>query len=451
MKVSVIGTGYVGLVTGIGLAKLGHQVICCDKDRGKIEALTAGRPTIWEPGVDDTLEYVRRENRIRFTTNIAFAVRESEVLIIAVGTPSLPNGDVDLSHLWDAAISVSEHMNSSKLLVIKSTVPVGTTDSVAHLIQVMHTKGQQQMDVVHNPEFLRQGSALHDFFHPDRIIVGCRSEESKKRMSELYSGLAAPIQNCSPQSAELIKYAANAFLAMKISYINMFAELCEQLDATVDDIARGIGMDPRIGTAFLQAGVGYGGSCFPKDIRALRSLSEELNWNTQLLEATERINRGQSERLVQRIADALGGLAGRRITLLGLAFKPNTDDIREAPSLRIAALCCAAGAEVHAYDPVVRSFPDPRIKLYPDACSSLYESDAAVLLTEWPEFRDLDWAACSVIMRNPILADGRNLYSQEEASQLAEKYGMQILSVGRPIEGQLNNINNSAHSRIESA
>lgn len=433
MNVTIIGTGYVGLVTGIGLAKLGHRTVCLDTDAAKIGTLNEGRLPIWEPGLEDALQPLRLEKKIEFTTDTAYAVGSSEILIIAVGTPSLADGNVNLSFLWDAIRSVSDHMRTRKLLVIKSTVPVGTTGMAERMLHQHRTNGLL-LDVVHNPEFLRQGSAWNDFFHPDRIIAGCRSDESRRLIGELYAGLTAPIHYCSPQSAELIKYASNAFLAMKISYINMMAEMCERLDVSIDEVASGVGSDHRIGPDFLQAGIGYGGSCFPKDIRAMRKLSKEIGCETPLLDAVESVNDRQPERFVRRIADLLGGLDGRRVTLLGLSFKPETGDIREAPSLRIAELCRLAGADVAAYDPVVRRFPVGGVRIHPDAESALEGSDAAIVLTEWPEFRALDWASIRERMRTPVLADGRNLFSTEETRLFREYFGMRVLSVGRPSE-----------------
>jgi UDPglucose 6-dehydrogenase len=318
-----------------------------------------------------------------------------------------------------------------KLLVIKSTVPVGTCDSVEALLH-NSTARSRMIDVVHNPEFLRQGNAVQDFLHPDRIVVGCKTEEARTIMNDLYAGISSPIYHCDRRSAELIKYGSNAFLAMKISFINMMANLSDELGIDVDEVAAGIGSDRRIGPHFLQSGIGYGGSCFPKDMKAIRALGTAVGCELPLIEAAERINVRQPQVIVGKLKNSLQTLKGSRIALLGLTFKPMTDDIRESPSLTVCRMCLAEGAIVHAYDPIIRHYPIQEVVLHGDMYSAIDACDAIVLLTEWNEFRLLDWSRVSKSVRNGLIVDGRNMLSHSGMSSVCEQFGMTYLSVGRP-------------------
>lgn len=431
MNITVIGSGYVGLVTGVCLASLGHQVICADTDAGKIERLAAGKAPIFEEGLEPLLREALAGGRIRFTAELGWAIQQSDVLFVAVGTPSLADGEADLAPLWSVVRRIAEAGFGTKLLVIKSTVPVGTCDLVEAELRNGRTRGRF-VDVVHNPEFLRQGSAIADFMRPDRIVAGCGNEEARLLIGRLYAGIPAPVHYCDRRCAELIKYGANAFLAMKISFINMMADLSDKLDIDVDEAAAGIGADRRIGPQFLRSGVGYGGSCFPKDIRALRALGAAAGCELPLIEATEKINSGRPQVVVDKLNAQLDTLRGARIALFGLTFKAMTDDLREAPSLAVARLCLAEGASVRAYDPLVRDFPVAGVALYDDAYAAAEGCDAVVLLTEWDEFRRLDWGRIGEAARSRLLLDGRNMLSRAELRNIADDFGMTCLSVGRP-------------------
>ncbi|WCK54029.1 UDP-glucose/GDP-mannose dehydrogenase family protein [Aneurinibacillus sp. Ricciae_BoGa-3] len=431
MKVTVIGTGYVGLVTGACLANLGHQVICADISVEKITTLTSGELPIWEMGLDGLLKEARRSERIRYTTNMDFAIEEAEVLLIAVGTPSQPDGDADLSHLWSVVHDLAAYNLTNKLLIIKSTVPVGTTDAIDVFLHQL-SSDHHPIDVVHNPEFLRQGNAVHDFFHPDRIVVGCASETARNIMRTLYNGVSAPFHFCNRSSAELIKYASNVFLAMKISYINMIADLAENLGANIEDVAKGMGLDKRIGASFLQAGAGYGGSCFPKDIKALKTLGQKWECELPLLDSIEAINNERPRAIVNKAKKYLGSLIGKKIALFGLTFKPMTDDIREASSLAVSQLCIAEGADVHVYDPLVHTYPVQGVTVHRDMYLAADSCDSLIILTEWEEFRDLDWSIISKALRFPLIIDGRNMFSWEYMRQHAKEHHLIYLSIGRP-------------------
>ncbi|TDF98026.1 UDP-glucose dehydrogenase family protein [Paenibacillus piri] len=430
MRIAVIGTGYVGLVTGACLARLGHSVICSDRSAEKISVLASGGLPIWEQGLDELLSEASSLNRIRFTTNIKSAVQESDILIICVGTPFGPNGEADLTQLWSVVKQIARHSTEKKFLVVKSTVPVGTTDEIDQWLQSV--SANRNIDVIHNPEFLRQGNAIRDFFHPDRIVAGCRTDKAKHVVSDLYKDLPSPILFCDSRSSELIKYASNAFLAMKISYINMIADFSEQTGARIDVVAEGIGMDSRIGEAFLRAGIGYGGSCFPKDIMAFRAMGQKWDCPMPLLDSTVSINRLRPRRLVNKLTDELGMLKGKRIALLGLAFKPMTDDLREAPSLQISRICLEQGAAVHAYDPHVSDYPVPEVVLHRSLYDAIDSSDAVVIVTELEQLRCLDWQIVSKKLRTRLIIDGRNMFAWEEMLHIADTFDMTYISVGRP-------------------
>jgi len=430
MKIGVIGVGYVGLVTAACLAQCGHHVIGADQSAEKIATLQSGGLPIWEKGLDEVLGEALKKQRIRFTVSPLEAIREADALFIAVGTPSLADGSCDLSQVWNICDAIAEHGRDGQLIILKSTIPVGTTDEFHRRLK--EKSKVSFLDVVHNPEFLRQGQAVHDFLYPDRIVVGHENPETIAVMNEIYQWITAPIQFCDRKSAELIKYASNAFLAMKISYINMFAELCEKVGAHVEEVAQGMGADRRIGPAFLRAGIGYGGSCFPKDTKALLAFEKEHGTRLPLVQATEELNRHQLERFFLRLKRRLGILSGKKIAVWGLSFKPETDDIREAPSLRFCERCLTEGAEVHAYDPLVQSFPIPGVNVHQDLYAPLRDADALALLTEWDLFRKPDWSRIQVEMNQPLLFDGRNLYAWEEMKKRVDEWGLEYHSIGRP-------------------
>ena len=436
MNVAVIGTGYVGLVTGTCLADHGHHVVCVDAVQEKIDALNKGQIPIWEPGLDQLVQRNAAQGRLRFTTNTAAAVQASEIVMIAVGTPPGEDGSADLTYVLDAARTVAHAANGYKVVVIKSTVPVGTGDRVEVLMAGLTN---HPVDVVSNPEFLREGSAVHDALHPDRIVIGTDSERAAAIMRELYASIDAPILVTHRRSSEMIKYAANAFLSVKISFINEIAGLCERLDADIEEVAWGIGLDKRIGGAFLKAGLGFGGSCFPKDTSALIRMAEEVGYTVPVVQAAVAVNHRQREVMVAKVRAALGTLRGKRIGMLGIAFKPNTDDVREAASLHLMKLLTAEGATVAAYDPVAletgrwawRAQASPETAEAVVFCESAEatadQADALILVTEWPAFAELDWAAIYRRMKQPYLFDGRNLLDPAEMRRTGFKY----VGVGR--------------------
>lgn len=435
MNIGVIGMGYVGLVTAACLTKWGHNVIGVDQSAEKVTILSSGGLPIREPGLEDFIRSASEQSRIRFTTEAKVAISQSEVLFIAVGTPPLPDGQADISQIEATVEQIAEHGHDQQLIIIKSTVPIGTTDLVASKLKQKSTVSF--LDVIHNPEFLRQGQAIHDFLFPDRIVIGFENPAAKQVMQELYEPLDSPFIFCDRKSSEMIKYASNAFLAMKISYINMLARLSEKAGANIDHIAKGMGADRRIGSAFLQAGIGYGGSCFPKDTQALIAMGRQLDSPLPLIEATEQINREQPIRFLHRLEELLGTLNQKKIALFGLSFKANTDDIREAPSLKVSRLCLQKGAEVHAYDPVVKRYPVEQVQLHHHPYTALDQADALIFLTDWEEFRQLHWSEVRYRMRTPLILDGRNLFHPEEMSPLTEEYGLIYYSVGRPLIRQI--------------
>ncbi len=430
MKIGIVGLGYVGLVTGIGLASLGHQVIATDIMESKIQSLQAGVLPIWEEGLEDLFKQAVSDGLIRFTDQLEQVILSSEIVFLCVGTPSTPTGDADLSQLWAALKDMSAYIHPEQLVVIKSTVPVGTSD---HAENYLRHQGGSDLDVVYNPEFLRQGNAIYDFFNPDRILIGSLSGKARDKMEDLYHHLKTTLIFCDRRSAELTKYASNAFLAMKISFINMMAGLSERVGANVDIVAEGIGADSRIGPAFLRAGVGYGGSCFPKDIQALISLGKQNIQDLPLLESTEWINRQQPLLLVEKLIQHLGELKGKRIALLGLTFKSSTNDIRESPSLAISRLCLEEGAMVHAYDPILQHFPLSGVTLHSSLQAALAGCDAVLLLSEWKGWREVDWRQIRINMRYPLFVDGRNLFTLEEMKSIAFEQEWIYVSIGRPV------------------
>lgn len=427
MNVAVIGTGYVGLVSGACLADLGHHVTCVDVDPQKIEKLRQGIMPIFEPGLEETVKRNVANGRLKFTSDYALAVPNADFVSIAVGTPSAPDGSADLSYVFAAAELIGQHLNKYIVVADKSTVPVGTSEQVRECI-AKHYSGE--FDVISNPEILREGHAVSDFMNPTRIIIGSPSERATQIAKELFAFLDCPKIVMSPRSAELTKYAANAFLATKISYINEMAHLAEKLGADIEEVAAGIGSDPRIGKDFLRAGLGWGGSCFPKDVRAIRKVGESLGHPMPIVSAACDMNERVKSRVVERVSEALGGLSGKRIGLLGLAFKNNTDDTRESAALELARRFHEAGAAVYAYDPEA-VFHDPESALCVTRCASAVQAvtgvDAIVIATEWDEFRNLDLQELRKNMKGDLLMDARNLL-KPEAVRAA---GFRSLSIGR--------------------
>ncbi|KPL59405.1 UDP-glucose dehydrogenase family protein [Rossellomorea vietnamensis] len=430
MNISVIGAGYVGLVTGACLAEIGHHVICLDVNKEKVEMLKSGKSPIYEPGIDDLLQKTTQSGHLSFTTDYPVACEKAEVIIIAVGTPSRPDGSADLSALQDVAEKIGFHArHDGPIIVTKSTVPVGTNRKIRSWLNT-HQTGKFR--IASNPEFLREGSAIHDTFNGDRIVIGAEEEETAKRLEEMVAPFGVPILHTSIESAEMIKYSSNAFLATKISFINEIANLCEKLGANVEDVAKGMGMDQRIGSSFLQAGIGYGGSCFPKDTNALVQMAGEMEHDFELLESVIHVNAKQQVKLVQMAKKRFKDLKGKRAGLLGLSFKPNTDDIREAASMEMINLLLDEGVQVTVYDPVaqenVKSILGSRV-IYADHCfEAIEDQEMLFIATEWEEFKVLRLKTISKLMENPILFDGRNCFSVEEAEGAAIDY----YSIGRP-------------------
>ncbi len=433
MQVTIIGSGYVGLVSGACFADFGHDVICVDKDRSKIDALNAGRIPIYEPGLDELVASNVAAGRLSFTTELAGAVAGADAAFIAVGTPSRRgDGHADLSYVFAAAREIAGSLRDYTVIVTKSTVPVGTGDEVERIVR--ETAPDADFDVVSNPEFLREGAAIEDFKRPDRIVVGTTSDHAREVMSALYRPLylnRSPLLFTARRTAELIKYAANAFLAVKITFINEIADLCEQVDANVQDVARGIGLDNRIGSKFLHAGPGYGGSCFPKDTLALLKTAQDHDSPVRIVEATVAVNENRKRAMGRKVIQAMGGNArGKTVAVLGLTFKPNTDDMREAPSISIIQTLQDAGARVRAYDPVgmeqARQVLD-NVDYADSAYAAMTDADAVVIVTEWDAFRALDLKRVKSILKTPVFVDLRNIYPAEEV----ERAGLKYTSVGR--------------------
>ncbi|GGB29565.1 UDP-glucose 6-dehydrogenase [Tistrella bauzanensis] len=437
MRVAMIGTGYVGLVSGTCFSEFGHSVVCVDNDQSKIERLLRGEIPIYEPGLEDLVARNVRAGRLGFTSDLAEAVRGAEVVFIAVGTPSRRgDGHADLSYVFEAVRQVALAADGYRLVVTKSTVPVGTGGRVRALLA--ETRPEIEFDVASNPEFLREGSAIEDFMRPDRVVAGTDSDRARDLMTELYRPLflmETPIVHTTIESAELIKYAANAFLATKITFINEMADLCEKVGANVHDIARGIGLDGRIGRKFLHAGPGFGGSCFPKDTRALVSSAQQYGAPLTLVEQVVSSNEARKRRMAERVVAAAGGsLRDKTVGVLGLTFKPNTDDMREAPSLDIIPALLRAGARVRAYDP--EGMTEARrlltgVTWAADAYDALEGADVAVLITEWNQFRALDLDRVKAVMKTPVMVDLRNVYAPSEMVGR----GFTYTSIGRPTPG----------------
>jgi UDPglucose 6-dehydrogenase len=436
MKIAMIGSGYVGLVSGACLADFGHTVTCLDADAGKIDALKRGEIPIYEPGLQELVESGVNARRLSFSTDVAHAVSLADVVFIAVGTPSRRgDGYADLSYVYAAAREAARSLRSDAVVVTKSTVPVGTGDEVERIIREVNPA--IDVAVVSNPEFLREGAAIADFKRPDRIVVGVEDERAKAVLTEVYRPLylnQAPILFTGRRTAELIKYAANAFLAMKITFINEIADLCEQAGADVQDVARGIGLDNRIGGKFLHAGPGYGGSCFPKDTIALVKTAQDYGSALRLVETTVAVNDQRKRAMARRIIDACdGSVRGKTIAILGLTFKPNTDDIRDAPSLALIQALHDAGARVRAYDPQGMAGAAKVLPLV-DFAQGAYEAasgaEALVVVTEWDAFRALDFERLKEVMQRPVLIDLRNIYARSDVA----RHGFHYVGIGRPVD-----------------
>jgi len=436
-NICVIGTGYVGLVTGTCFADLGNQVICLDIDENRIEKLKQGIMPIYEPGLEQLVAQNVRAGRLSFTTSYAEALKNAEFAFIAVGTPSGVDGEADLQYVRAVAEAIADYVDHPIIVVNKSTVPVGTGDWVADIIRKRRAGRPLQFSVVSNPEFLREGSAIHDFMNPDRVVLGSLDREAASKVAQLYLTLRCPILITDLRTAEMIKYASNAFLATRISFINEIATICEELGADVRQVAIGMGLDKRIGPAFLDAGLGWGGSCFPKDVKALAHMAVLHGSNPQLLQAVMEINRNMRRRVVMRLRRALGTLNEKVIGVLGLSFKPNTDDIREAPALELIHLMENEGAIIRAYDPQAMENARPLLPKV-TLCSNPYEvaegADALVLATEWNEFKQLDFERIYNLMRNPLIMDGRNLWDPDKLRAI----GFTYFGIGRGTNGNFN-------------
>jgi len=432
MQIAVAGTGYVGLVVGACLAETGSDVVCVDIDEHKVEKLRQGIIPIYEPGLEPLVARNLNAGRLRFSTDIAEAVRESDVIFIAVGTPQDEDGSADLQHVLKVAASIGENMNGEKIVITKSTVPVGTAAKVRAEIEKRTT---HPVHVCSNPEFLKEGAAVDDFMYPDRVVVGVDSEYARQVLAELYEPFVRtgnPIIFMDVASAEITKYAANAMLATRISFMNMIARLCSEVGANIDDVRRGVGRDARIGNAFLFAGCGYGGSCFPKDVQALIRTLVDHQVDASILQAVEHINAGQKKLLLERVDARLGSLAGKRIGVWGLSFKPETDDMREAPSLVVIEGLLERGAQVRVHDPVAMTaakhhFGD-RVEYAPSNYAALEGAEALVILTEWKPYRRPDFERVRALLAAPLIFDGRNLFDPQRLKDL----GFEYYSVGRP-------------------
>ncbi|QJX64192.1 UDP-glucose/GDP-mannose dehydrogenase family protein [Niallia circulans] len=430
MNITVVGTGYVGLVTGVSLSAIGHSVICLDVDKEKIEKMRLGISPIYEPGLSELMVENMERNRLFFTTSQYEAFLKADLIYIAVGTPEKEDGSADLSFIDEAAYSIAENIIKDTIVVIKSTVPVGTNRKVKERI-LQNLVHDVQVEMVANPEFLKEGTAIHDSFHGDRIVIGTDNERTARIMEKVNEAFGIPVYKTSIESAEMIKYASNAFLATKISFINEISNICERVHANIDEVAFGMGLDTRIGSQFLNAGIGYGGSCFPKDTKALIQIAGNVHYDFELLKGVVNVNKKQQVLLLNKLKDIYPNLTGKRIGVLGLAFKPNTDDMREAPSLLVIKELVENGAEVYAYDPIAvdnaKLLLPPQVIYTASVTEAIQSADAVLILTEWDEIKLID-ISLFYKMSNPIVIDGRNCFSLERM----KKSDIEYHSVGRP-------------------
>ncbi|GIP60220.1 UDP-glucose dehydrogenase family protein [Paenibacillus woosongensis] len=431
MRISVIGTGYVGLVTGVCLAEIGHIVTCIDIDALKINLLRSGKSPIYEPGLEELIVKNMAEGRLHFTNQYNEGLIRAEVIYIAVGTPSNEDGTADLSALEDAAIAIADQISNDVVIVTKSTVPIGTGDRLKAIIEYNKSNDSVSFEMVSNPEFLREGSAINDTFYGDRIIIGSDSVKAAEMIEEINKPFQIPIYKTSIRSAEMIKYASNAFLATKISFINEISNLCEKLDADITEVAQGMGMDKRIGAHFLNAGIGYGGSCFPKDTNALMQIAGNANHDFELLRSVIEVNKKQQNILTEKAKRRFGSLEGLKIAVLGLAFKPNTDDMREAASLTVVTDLIKSGAVVSAYDPIAidnaRKLLPEEVEFLSNIEDAIQDADCVFILTEWPEIVNFDLELYVSKMGKPVIFDGRNCLDMTKIQELKIEYH----SVGR--------------------
>ncbi|CAM3129673.1 UDP-glucose dehydrogenase family protein [Sporolactobacillus spathodeae] len=431
MKIAVIGTGYVGLVTGVALSEVGHTVTCIDVDPEKVEKLSHGIPTIYEPGLEELIKKNIGQGRLFFTSEHRTGLKEASVIYIAVGTPQRKDGSANLDYVEHAALDIAANIDRDTIIVIKSTVPVGTNFHIKNLIN-KNTKNGIRVKIASNPEFLREGSAVKDTFHGDRIVIGSEDRETADVLAEVNKPFEMPIIKTDISSAEMIKYASNAFLATKISFINEIANICESLGANVEEVAKGMGLDHRIGPDFLKAGIGYGGSCFPKDTNALVQLAGNANHEFNLLKSVIEVNNKQQILLLDKIMTRFGDISGKRVAVLGLAFKPNTDDLRESPALVMIPKLAALGANVIAYDPIAVSNAKRQlgteIEYTEDLHSALNNADFTVIITDWPDVKKIGLTVFNKLMKTAIVFDGRNCFDLSDVRQSEIEY----YSVGRP-------------------
>ncbi len=429
MNICIVGSGYVGLVTGACFSDLGNKVICVDSDKEKVKILKEGKIPFYEPGLEELVKRNAEKKRLDFTDNLKEAVKKSEIIFIAVGTPSKANGEADLSFVEAVSRAVADELDGYKIIVEKSTVPVETGEWVSRTIKI-YNKNKVNFDVVSNPEFLREGSAIYDFMHPDRIVIGVASEKARLIMAELYKPLKAPILFTDIKSAEIIKHASNSFLATKISFINAIANICEKVGADVLKVAEGMGLDRRISQEFLNAGIGYGGSCFPKDVDAFIHIAEKNGYDFSLLKAVKTVNDHQRELMLDKIRKVLWNIPGKTVGILGLSFKPDTDDMRSAPSVFIINFLLEEGAAVKAFDPAAMEKANKifsNVKFCQDAYQVAQGAEVLIILTEWNEFKELDLEKIKGLMKVPVIVDGRNIYDPQKMASL----GFQYVCIGR--------------------
>ncbi|MDQ0482663.1 UDP-glucose dehydrogenase family protein [Guptibacillus hwajinpoensis] len=443
MRITVIGTGYVGLVTGVSLAEIGHHVTCVDVDEAKVAMMANGISPIYEPELEQLMEKNIQSGHLSFTTELHFS--SADVIYIAVGTPQLPDGTSDLQYIEQAALDIARSLTKDAIVVTKSTVPVGTNHWIKTLIEEATPK-EIKITIVSNPEFLREGSAVYDTFNGDRIVIGTENNQGREILDDINASFGLPIYHTDLKSAEMIKYASNAFLATKISFINEISAICEKVGANVEDVAFGMGKDNRIGDKFLNAGIGYGGSCFPKDTNALVQIAGNNEHDFKLLKSVIKVNNSQRMKLVERAIEAVGDLSGKRISLLGLSFKPNTDDMREAASIPIAQELVNQGAHVVGFDPIAipnaRSFLPEEVQFKETIEETIRGADVALIITEWDVIKSIDLTAYTTLMTSPIVIDGRNCYSLDEV----RRHPIHYISIGRP-EIQNRFVANSLNTR----